>query len=71
MSKKYFAVGEKGDNPNIYIYEYPSYKIYRVCRKGTEKAYSALTFNKEGDKLQDIFDRASASSRARSLCSEL
>jgi hypothetical protein len=43
-SNKYFAVGEKGDSPNIYIYEYPSYKIYRVLRKGTEKQYSSVTF---------------------------
>lgn len=34
-SKKYFAVAEKGNWPNIFIYEYPSLKLYRVIRKGT------------------------------------
>ena len=53
-SKKYFAVGEKGDNPNVYIYEYPSYKIHRVCRKGTEKAYSCLKFSPDGEKLATV-----------------
>lgn len=34
-SKQYFAVAEKGIWPNIYIYEFPSLKLYRVIRKGT------------------------------------
>ena len=34
-SKKYFAVGEMGNWPCVYIYEYPSLKLYRILRKGT------------------------------------
>lgn len=34
-SRKYFAIAEKGNWPNIYIYEYPSLRLYRVIRKGT------------------------------------
>ena len=34
-SKKYFAVAEKGVWPKIYIYEYPSLKLYRIMRRGT------------------------------------
>jgi hypothetical protein len=34
-TKKYFAVAEMGVSPNIYIYEYPSLKLYRILRKGT------------------------------------
>ena len=34
-SKGFFGVAEKGINPNIYIYEYPSMKTYRILRKGT------------------------------------
>jgi hypothetical protein len=34
-NKKYFAVGEMGSWPNVYIYEYPSLKLYRILRKGT------------------------------------
>ena len=41
-SRTYFAVGEKGDHPNVYIYEYPSCKLYRILRKGTEKMFSCM-----------------------------
>lgn len=34
-NKKFFAVAEMGVFPNIYIYEYPSLKLYRILRKGT------------------------------------
>ena len=52
-SKKYFCVCERlepaliqiGRTPNVYIYEYPSLRIYKVLRKGTERAYSACKFN--------------------------
>jgi hypothetical protein len=36
-NRKYFAVAEKGDKPLIYIREYPSMRLYRIMRKGTEK----------------------------------
>jgi WD40 repeat protein len=52
--KKYFAIGECGDFPNIYIYEYPSMKTYRILRKGTERVYSALSFNSKGDLLGSV-----------------
>ncbi len=48
-SKKYFAVAEMGVFPNIYIYEYPSLKLYRILRKGTEKSYSSINFSGSGD----------------------
>jgi WD40 repeat protein len=53
-SKKYFAVGECGDWPFIYIYEYPSMNLYRILRKGTEKAYACLSFNGKGDQLASV-----------------
>eukprot|EP00741_Cyanophora_paradoxa_P024460 tig00022075_g23617.t1 len=53
-SRRYFAVGEKGKFPNIYIYEYPSLKLYRVLRRGTDRAYSDLTFNADGSKLASV-----------------
>lgn len=31
-SKDYFAVAEKGKQPNILIYEYPSLRLYRILR---------------------------------------
>lgn len=53
-SRKYFAVGEKGDAPNVYVYEYPSLKLYRVMRKGTEQGYTALAFTATGGTLASV-----------------
>lgn len=52
--KKYFAVGEKGRQPNVYIYEYPSLKLYRILRKGTEVAYSDVCWSPTGSKLATV-----------------
>merc|ERR1719456_604782 len=45
MSKdlKYMAVAEKSvtAKPNIYIYEYEGFKLYRILRSGTEKGYAS------------------------------
>lgn len=53
-TRKYFAVAEKGIMPNIYIYDYPDLKLYRICRGGTERAYSHVEFSKRGDKLASV-----------------
>jgi len=53
-SRKYFAVSEKGIKPNIIIYQYPSLKIHRILREGTEQAYSNLDFSPSGEKLASI-----------------
>lgn len=34
-SKQYFTVAEKGRQPNIIIYEYPSLRPYRILRGRT------------------------------------
>ena len=51
-----FAVGECGYFPNIYIYTYidNTVKLYRILRKGTEQAYSALSFYIKGDLLASV-----------------
>ena len=51
-----FAVGECGYFPNIYIYKYidNTVKLYRILRKGTEQAYSALSFYIKGDLLASV-----------------
>ena len=51
-----FAVGECGYFPNIYIYKYieGKVKLYRILRKGTEQAYSALTFFIKGDRMASV-----------------
>ncbi|CAM9470484.1 unnamed protein product [Choristocarpus tenellus] len=53
-SQKFIAVGEKGAAPNIYIYDYPSFRIMKVLRKGTELGYRALDFNGNGEKLASV-----------------
>ena len=53
-SSQYIAVGEKGVNPYIAIYEYPSLKLYRILREGTEQMYSHLDFNPDGSLLASI-----------------
>ncbi len=53
-SRKYFAVAEKGIKPHIIIYEYPSLKLYRILRDGTELAYANLDFSPSGEKLASI-----------------
>ena len=53
-SRRYFAVAEKGTNPNIYIIQNPGYKTYRILRKGTELMYAHCEFSSSGDKLVSL-----------------
>lgn len=53
-TKIYIAVGECGDFPNIYIYELPTMKLFRILRKGTETAYTCMNFSKDGKFLASI-----------------
>ena len=53
-SKNYFAVAEKGEKPNIIIVEFPSLKLYRVLKRGTEISYSNVMFSPSGDKLASL-----------------
>lgn len=52
--RTYFAIGEKGENPNIYIYEFPSLKLYRILRKGTENSFSSLAWSGSGKMLASV-----------------
>jgi WD40 repeat protein len=53
-SREFFAVGDKGNNPNIYIYSYPGLQIVKILKKGTEKGFAAMSFNAKGDKLASL-----------------
>ena len=53
-SRDFFAVGEKGPNPNIMIYEYPSLRLHRVLKLGTEMGYSCMNFSFTGEKLASV-----------------
>ncbi len=46
-TRKYFAIGEKGNLPDINIIEYPTLKLYRILKHGTVKGYSYLDFKYE------------------------
>ena len=43
-SRRFFAVGEKGNLPNINVFEYPSLKLYRILKQGTQRGYAHLDF---------------------------
>jgi len=53
-SKKWFCVAEKGFRPNVYVYEYPSLKLYRVLRMGTEMMYAHVEFSTSGKLLASL-----------------
>jgi hypothetical protein len=53
-SQRYFAVGEKGVMPNILVFEFPSLKLHRILRKGTQEAYSHITFNPKGTLIASV-----------------
>ncbi|KAF5894355.1 cilia- and flagella-associated protein 44 [Clarias magur] len=53
-SRKYFAVAEKGSQPEIIIYEYSSLEPYRALKGGTIKAYSCINFNRDGTLLASV-----------------
>jgi len=53
-TRKYFAVAEKGVMPNVYIYEWPSLKLYRILRKGTEAIYAHCEFSPSGTKFASL-----------------
>ncbi|KAF1377233.1 hypothetical protein PFLUV_G00198560 [Perca fluviatilis] len=53
-SKTYFVVAEKGIQPKIIVYEYPSLQPFSVLRGGTERAYSFVDFNRDGSLLASV-----------------
>ena len=47
-NSEYVAIGESGESPNVLIYQFPSLKLYRILRNGTESSYTALNFSPDG-----------------------
>lgn len=43
--RTYIAIAERGDMPDVCIYEYPSLKLYRILHEGTQTAYSSCQFS--------------------------
>ena len=50
----YIAVAEKGDWPNIYVYDYPELNLYRILKKGAEKSYSNIVFSHDGNTIASV-----------------
>jgi len=48
------VVGEKGNDPNLYIFHYPSWELAHVLRKGAEQGYSTLSFSPDGEMLASV-----------------
>ncbi|MCO5589214.1 hypothetical protein L7F22_043180 [Adiantum nelumboides] len=53
-SKAFFAVCEKGNHPNVYVYNYPTLTTYKVLKLGTEKHFTAAAFNFDGSQLATV-----------------
>jgi WD40 repeat protein len=51
---EYAALGESGKNPNLLIYHYPSCRLYRMLKGGTESAFTALNFSPDGKMLAAV-----------------
>ena len=53
-ARQLIAVCEIGTMPNVFVYEYPSLRLRRVLKNGTERAYSAANFSNDGSKLATV-----------------
>lgn len=45
---------KSSEYPNLYVYEYPSLKLYRIQRRGTERTYTDCNFDSTGEKLCSV-----------------
>ena len=50
-NKEYVAFGETGENPQVLIYHFPSKKLFRILRGGTESGFTAMNFSPDGKML--------------------
>lgn len=53
-NKEYIAFGEAGKDPMLLIYQYPSMKLFRVLKGGTEQAYTCMNFSPDGTMLAAV-----------------
>lgn len=51
---EYVALGEEGRDPLLLIYQFPSLKLFRILRGGTEAAFTALNFSPDGKLLAAV-----------------
>lgn len=53
-TKRYLAVAEKGQKPNVYIYDLFDMSVTSVLANGTERGYCSVCFSKNSDKFISI-----------------
>ena len=53
-SRETFAVGEKGRNPKVCIYEYPSLDLIKILRNGAARSYACMCYSEGGEKLATV-----------------
>ncbi|XP_076334025.1 cilia- and flagella-associated protein 44 isoform X2 [Tachypleus tridentatus] len=53
-SHSFFAVAEKGKNPPIAIFDFPSLNVFKILTGGTSKFYAFVDFSLKGDLLASI-----------------
>jgi WD40 repeat protein len=52
--RTHFAIAEKGEKPNVYIYDYPGHRLYRILAKGADRGYSAISWSNSGERLATV-----------------
>uniref|UniRef100_A0A3B3BSQ8 Cilia and flagella associated protein 44 n=1 Tax=Oryzias melastigma TaxID=30732 RepID=A0A3B3BSQ8_ORYME len=50
-TREFFVVAEKGTSPDILVYEYPSLRLYRILKGGTQHRYTCVSFSPDGGSL--------------------
>jgi len=51
---EYVVLGESGKDPKLLVYHFPSSKLYRVLKSGTESSYTAVNFSPDGTMLAAV-----------------
>lgn len=47
----YLTIGENGDNPLIFIYEFPEHKLIAALEGGAKKCFTTASYNHDGELL--------------------
>ncbi len=53
-SHNYLAVGETGENPNIYVYKYPQLCVHKILQSGALNSFACMCFSHNGEKLASV-----------------
>jgi len=53
-TRKSFTVGEKGKDPKLCVYEYPSLDLIKILRNGAVRSYACMSYSSGGGKLATV-----------------